>query len=318
VVSTAGKDEFALIDAIRRIAEEPRSSRPAKIGIGDDAALVSAATLVTTDAMVEGVHFRRDWLTPRALGKRALRAAVSDVAAMGGCASSVLVALTLPLGYASRDALALMRGFVAAAAEIDAQLVGGNISCGPVLSLTVTVLGQAAANTPARGNARVGDGLWVTGTLGGAAAAVKMLAKGHRRGALIKAYREPPLRLELAGVLARVRGVGAMIDLSDGLAQDLGHVCKASGVHAVIDTRLLPLSKALRRSEAEPLRFAVAGGEDYELLVSARPRAGARMQALAAEHGCMLTRIGAVRKRGNGSPVTDENGGSLDGGYRHF
>lgn len=309
-----------MIDAIRRIADASPGSRPVAIGIGDDAALLACGpgTLVTTDTMVEGVHFRRDWLSPRALGARALRVAVSDVAAMGGRAVSVLASLILPSAYDSRDAITLMRGLVAAAAEVDAGLVGGNVSRGPVLAVTVTVLGRAGAKTPRRGDARAGDDLWVTGTLGDAAGGRNLLAEGRSSGVLIRAYREPPLRLELAGALVRLRGLGAMIDLSDGLAQDLGHVCRASHVNAVVDTRLLPLSRALRRAASDPLGPALAGGEDYELLLSARPRTESRLQALGAAHDCRITRIGTICKPRRGPLVVDQNGARVEGGYRHF
>ena len=221
------------------------------------------------------MHFRRDWLTPAALGGRAFRVAVSDIAACGADPRFVLLALSAPASYPARDALALVRGLIRDAATVGVALVGGNLSAGPVLSLTVTVIGEAGARLLTRDAARVGDTIYVTGRLGGAAAALRVSSRrkisarsrGGRRGApSLAAYLRPPLRVAAGRALVRSRFVGATIDVSDGLIQDLGHVCESSGVSAEMDlttdpggSRRDPRRRALRRRRLRAALYGATG-----------------------------------------------------------
>jgi thiamine-monophosphate kinase len=331
--------EFELIDAIERLVSSAKSLRGVRIGLGDDAAFLrgSARELVTTDTLVDGVHFERDWLSATALGRRAFRVAVSDIAAMGGRPRYALLSLILPTDYAAADVRRLAAGFIDDAASVGTALVGGNISRGPVLALTVTVIGRAVRRVLRRSEAHDGDAIVVTGTLGDAAAGVARLRAGETRGALVEAYRTPPLRIELGARLSLGSDVTAMLDISDGLVQDLGHICKASGVDARIDVSRLPLSAALRRmakdaaatsrtkatkrkKEPVPLDLALGGGDDYELLMTVgRGDAGvARVVSACKRAGVQATVLGGVRASRRGGRVFDIEGDELSGGWDHL
>lgn len=313
--------EFSFIEAIRRTASLLGPSRGIRIGIGDDAALVSTteATLLTVDAMVEGIHFRRDWLSAAELGRRAFRAAASDIAAMGGRPRYVVLAVGIPVGLHAAYARRMVRGLVVDARAANTSLVGGNVTRSPMLSLTVTVAGEPTRRVLRRDRARPGQPVLVTGFLGQASAGVARLRRGHRAGSLVNAYRTPPSRLSLARELADCGRVAAMIDVSDGLVQDLTHVCRASGVRARLDVGAVPLSRALRSFTRDPLRYALGGGDDYELLFTATSmHAVAQIQAIGASHGCRVSRIGAIEPRRGAAVVIDQDGEPLTGGYAHF
>lgn len=274
----------------RLLRRVPRGGRTI-VGPGDDAAAIrvsAGALLLTTDTLVEGVHFRHGWETPAALGRRALRINVSDLAAMGGRPLAALVAIAAPprLPVASLDGV--MRGLLADARRLGIDLAGGNLAAASQLAITVTLLGLAGSSIATRAGARAGDDVWVTGTLGGAAAAVHARLRG--RGA-----RRPPVPVRVAAGRRLARLAHAMIDVSDGLAQDMGHVCRASGVAAELDASRLPIAASCRRL-AGPRAAAVAasGGEDYELLVVAPPRRRRALERLRPGLGCRLTRIGRV------------------------
>jgi len=261
------------------------------IGPGDDAAVVRTRGrpfALTTDTLVEGVHFRRAWLDARALGRRVFAVNASDLAAMGAAPRFALLAVEAPPRIRVADLDGVTAGFAAAARRAGAQLVGGNVSRAPRLALTAFLVGEATTRSPTRAGARAGDALYVTGTLGATAAAVRALRAG-RRGRL------PPIpdRVRAGRMLARV--ANAMIDVSDGLVQDLGHVCRASGVDAEVELAALPVAGACRRAlGAAAASFAAVGGEDYELLVSVPPRRLAALRRLVPALGCRLSRIGRV------------------------
>ncbi len=325
--------EFALIDAIKRLAAGRGTG--VRVGIGDDAAVVRGfdATALTTDTLTETVHFERDWLKPRQLGRRGFRVAVSDLAAMGAIPRYLLLSLSLPITYRLQDATDLAAGLVRDAASVATVLVGGNVSRADLISLTVTVMGEMRSAPVTRSAARPGDAVFLSGPVGGAAAGVELLAGGCRSGALVEAFRRPPLRVALGGALAGSGNVHAMIDVSDGVAQDLGHICEASGVSAQLDVAALPIPAALRRASdaggstgpARPrlrrpaLAYAAGGGDDYELLFTASPRAQAELIRVCAEHGCVLTRVGAVTSRDVRRRVVDLAGNDIGNvGYKHF
>ena len=288
------------------------------LGPGDDAAAIRAPRrplLLTTDTLVEGGHFALGWESPAALGRRALRVNLSDVAAMGGRPRAALVAIQAPPRLAAAVLDQLMRGLAADARRTGVDVVGGNLAAGRHLAITVTLVGESGRRLVTRARARVGDDVWVTGTLGGDGVAVRDLLAGRR------ARRPPvPVRLHAGQLLAPV--VHAMIDVSDGLVQDLGHVCRASRVAAEIDVDAVPVAPACRRAlGTAAARFAATAGEDYELLCTASPRARQRLARLAPRLGCGLTRIGRIVAGRPGVRVLDARGRPIRlrrAGFDHF
>jgi thiamine-monophosphate kinase len=307
--------EFGLIGRIAALARAARvAGASVAVGIGDDAAVLrlraGEEVVVTTDALVEGVHFRFDQETARVAGRRALAANLSDVAAMGARPLGFVVALAAPPSTPLARALGLARGMLDLAKPYACPLVGGNVASAREVSVAITVLGAVGRGRALlRSAARVGDRVFVTGTLGGAALE---RARGRVRRAA-----EPRLAAGLA--LARLRGAGACIDISDGLAADLGHVARASRVRIRLEAERLPLpagfAAACARAGRDPWRLAWAGGEDYELAFSARPAAGSAA-ALARRLGVRVTEIGRVVA---GSPGLEGLPRALGtGGFRHF
>lgn len=285
--------EFGLIERIERLAGRARSAGVV-LGIGDDAAILRLAAgedlVVTTDAAVAGVHFRLDQEPPRLAGRRAAVGCLSDLAAMGARPLAMLLAFALPATTAAATALGLVRGVVHEARRAGAALVGGNVTRAREISLTLTALGAVRRGRALRRDrGRAGDRLFVTGTLGRSALE---RARGRVRAA-------GAARITAGRRLAGVRGVGACIDLSDGLAADLWQLARASGVAARLDPARLPLpagfAAACRRAGHDPLRLALAGGEDYELLFSVRP-SGPGAGELGRRLGVRVTEIGRLER----------------------
>lgn len=281
-------------------------------GLGDDAALVraprGAELVVSVDASVEDVHFRRDWFAPAEIGWRATMAAVSDLAAMAADPLGLLIALSVPPRW-QPDVLALGQGIAAAARTARLPIVGGDTTGGDQLVVGVTVLGSA--RTPLRrSGARPGDIIYVTGRLGGPAAALRALVRGdppdeaHRLR-----FAHPEARLDAARWVAQ-RGATAAIDISDGLAADLRHLAAASQVTLQLDVDAVPVMPAAT------LEDALAGGEEYELAFTSGPLDA---HAFAVATGVPLTAIGSVVA---GPPlVRGVRGGErvdLPGGHDHF
>jgi thiamine-monophosphate kinase len=297
---------------VRRLGGSPRLL----VGPGDDAAalrLGRTTLLATTDALVEGVHFRAGWLSPRALGARAYGVNASDVAAMGGAPLCALMALEVPSSVRAATLDAIVAGFVGAARRHRAVLAGGNVTSGRNLAITVTLLGLAPGRVVTRAGARPGDHVVVTGRLGAMGAAVR-----ERRAGRAAALPTVPDRVAAGRLLARV--ASAMIDVSDGLVQDLGHVARASGVGIRIEAVRVPLAATVRRRGRAGLALALAAGEDYELACTVPQRRLATLQALTARLGCPLTPIGVV-ERGRGVRVVDANGAPFAlerGGFDHL
>ncbi len=265
--------------------------------LGDDCAFLPDGWCASTDLAVEGVHFRRDWLDLEEIGWRAAGAALSDLAAVAARAEAVLVALAAPASIDSADLGAVMRGVGGAASAVGARVVGGDLSRGPSLALAVTVLGRSTAPVRRRG-ARPGDGVWVSGALGGSRAALAAWEAGRVPSAAARRrFAHPVPRLELGLALGRA-GATAMLDVSDGLAADAGHLASASGVGLVVELERVPVDPAVEAEAAAigqpPAWFAAAGGEDYELLVTLP----ADFERVAADRAILaevpLTRIGRV------------------------
>jgi len=303
--------EFGLIERIAKIAGRPAGGAVV-LGIGDDAAVLRARAgeeiVVSTDAFVEGVHFRFDHEAPVTAGRRAAVGCLSDLAAMGARPLGLLLALAVPPRLPLARLLAFVRGVQREARRHGAPLVGGNVTRARELSATLTAIGAVRrGHALRRGGGRAGDRLFVTGALGRSALE---RARGRVRHAAAP-------RLAVGRRLARLRGVGACIDVSDGLLGDLGHVCRASRVAARIDATRVPrpagFEAACRRLGLDAERLALAGGEDYELLFSVRSR-GPGAADLARRLGLPVTEIGrleAGRPRVRGVPP-----GAL--GWRHF
>ncbi|MHA7817568.1 MAG: thiamine-phosphate kinase [Pseudohaliea sp.] len=283
-----------------------------RLGIGDDAALLElppGEVLVTSvDTLVEGVHYPEDTF-PEDVGYRALAVAASDLAAMGASPLACTLALTLP----EADELwlqAFSEGLARACADCRLPLAGGDTTRGPATVITLQVLGACPADAVLRRNgARPGNQVCVSGTLGGAAAALAILEERWHPGpeaadALLARFNRPTARLALG---ERLRGVAtAAIDVSDGLLADLGHIAAASGVAIALDSAALPLAPALADAGERGRAWALAGGDDYELVFTLPAEA-------PLPEGC--SRIGEVRE-GTGLSVDGE--AAEAGGYRHF
>lgn len=310
--AAAAPGEF---DLIARICARLPLSRRILLGPGDDAAIVarsSGAQLVTIDSIVEGVHFDLRWGTPEQLGARGLTVNLSDIAAMGGAPSACVVNLAIRPGLSLEFFERIYAGLARAARAARVAVIGGNIARAEQLAITIALIGDAPAKPLRRDAARVGDGIFVTGTFGDAAVgwrilAGKLPARGAARTHLINAFLAPVARLSAGAKLARIRPVPAAIDISDGLWQDLGHILKRSRVGAEIDPHAIPVSDAYRAVMRGDLSLALGGGEDYELLFCMHPGYSARR--LTAMLGVPVARIGTIVKgrgarfAGGGAPA---------------
>ncbi len=306
------------IEFLETLAVARSMPRDVVVGPGDDCAhlrLGAEDWIWTTDSQIEGTHFERAWLSPRQVGRKAYLVNASDCAAMGGRPRFVLVSLAAPANFPARDLRAVQRGITEMAARDGATVVGGNLARSPVLEVTLSLLGTSPSSPVLRSGAAPGDALYVTGTLGDAALGVQMLRDDPRAsGAAVRRFRQPAARIQAGSVLARRKVVSAMMDLSDGLIEDLGRMCRASGVGARVDAESIPMTRAVRRAGAA---LALSGGEDYELLCAVPGRKEMRLERLFAELGCSMTRIGVVEDPGVGVVVDGRPGSTVDG-FSHF
>lgn len=269
-MSLAETGEFGLI---RRITARLSAGPNCLLGPGDDAAVVAAPdgrVVVTTDVLVDGRHFRRDWAQPLDVGHRAAAANLADVAAMGAVPTALVVALCAPPDLDSAWAEQLADGLAEEAALVGASVVGGDVSASPTLTLAVTALGDLRGAAPVlRSGARPGDRVALAGRLGYAAAGYTVLSRGFRSPkVLVEAYRRPVVPYHAGPAAARL-GATAMIDVSDGLVADLGHVAAASGVgiDLVRDAFEVPEQMAAAASAlgVDPYDWILTGGDDHAL-----------------------------------------------------
>ncbi len=335
--------EFALIERIRRMLPRPHD---ALLGIGDDCAAlrptVGRDLLLTTDLLVDGVDFTLQTITPFRLGRKAMGVNLSDIAAMGGLPRAALVTLAIPPDEDIEFVDELYRGLREEGAQFAVEVIGGDLSASSTLMIGVTLVGEVEAGRAiTRSGARPGEQIWVTGRLGAAAAGLMALKAGFRllddqvetpyevSGSLREAIRQaierhlcPIPRIREGRALAQAGVASAMIDLSDGLASDLAHLCRESGVSAKIREDQIPVDQAAsaiaQRFGQDPLAMALQGGEDFELLFTSSwdPTDIAAM----FPDTVTVTAVGKVGETGQGCQIERQDGKAvaLTGGYDHF
>jgi thiamine-monophosphate kinase len=327
LISTVPLPEKALIAQIRRMAESasPRGASKPVTGIGDDCAVLRLPggqdSLVTTDFSVEGIHFRRDWHPAESIGHRCLARGLSDIAAMGGEPVAAFLSLALPRDLAQSWVGRFMRGLISLAEKHKVALAGGDTAESPIGVLAdIVLIGRVAKGKAVlRSGARPGDRIYVSGELGGSAAAVVQFQTLSGEGAPASSPRflrrqgrdfdfvdsatkpnprtyprhfHPEPRLELGRILHQKRLATAMIDISDGLSTDLAHIGEQSKVGAEIAAELVPRARVGKSGRQVPLELALHGGEDYELLFTAPPEK--RIPSRIA--GVSLTCIGVITR----------------------
>ncbi len=328
LVSDLGEE--GLLEQIRAIFADTASRIP--VPIGDDAAVFDCPPgkqqVWTTDLMLEGVHFQRSWLTPGELGRKSLAVNLSDLAAMGARPGCVLLSLALPLDTEVEYVTDLCRGFSAMAREVDMPVAGGD-TCRADKGLMVSV--TAGGTVPQggamlRSGASKGDSLYVSGFPGSAAAGMRLIEAGRSEDfpGLREAFIAPRPRLDVGRSLAAL-GVGAGIDISDGIAVDLRHICRDSGVGAEVRLEELPVSAELEQACGQwgwlPWDLALGGGEDYELLFTVSETLTGQVASLSRELGVPLTRIGRITGADTGTVLVDGSGACTEmplKGYDHF
>jgi len=324
--------EFALIERILRQLGPGNSS--VVVGPGDDTAVMQvspgAVLLATCDALVEGRHFLRAQITAEQIGRRLASVNLSDIAAMGGQPRWALASFALTDGLDTSFVEACVRGLAEQLREFGASVVGGNLTGGTELVLDLTLLGESAPECVLRrAGAIPGDAILVTGDLGAAAAGRMALAggiPGPDAQACIARHLSPVPRVTAGMAIAASRLAHAMIDISDGFAQDLGHICDASRVGGLVELDRLPIGAATRATAAalgeDAATLALAGGEDYELICIAGADAEARLvDALGRAASVPLTRVGTIVAAGEGRWLKDSSGSSLpleQTGWQHF
>jgi len=320
--------EKALIAQVRRMAATTKN--PAiQTAIGDDCAVLRVVTtggnpkdtLVTTDFTLEGIHFRRDWHSPESVGRRCLARGLSDIAAMGGEPVAAFLSLALPRNLPQSWVGRFARSLISLAERYGVTLAGGDTAESPngIMADIVVVGAVPAGKAVLRSGARPGDRIYVSGELGGSAAAVCQMRAKPKRKLNPREYPRhffPEPRLELGRLLREKSLASAMIDTSDGLSTDLAHICEESGVGAELRAEAVPRASVGKPAREVDLELALHGGEDYELLFTAPP--GKRISSRLA--GIPVTHIGEVTRRRK-IVLRDRAGGGYElqpRGWEHF
>jgi len=334
-VTVAESGEHALL--ARLLARLPRPSASVLVGPGDDAAVLAAVRnerlVITTDALVEDVHFSRTYSSPADIGHKALAANLSDLAAMAATPRWALVSVVLPGSWLVADVESLIDGVAGLASLHGVSVVGGNIARtnGPLV-VDVTAGGEVGARRwLTRSGARAGDGLWVSGSIGGAAAGLDMLmnqgagaANMESGSGCVARHRRPEPRVRLGAAMGRGRAARAAMDLSDGLADAVTQLAAASGCGARIDGQALPVDPAAREwwssRGVDPIVAALKGGDDYELLFAVPERGGGRLRNVRRHVADPpLTKIGVLTRNPGELVVTREGREErIPDGYEHF
>ena len=335
--------EFGLVERIRHLL--PRAS-DALLGIGDDCAALRPREgrdlLLTTDLLVEGVDFTMQTITPFRLGRKTMAVNLSDIAAMGGLPRAALVVLALPPETDSAFIDELYRGLQEEGVPFGVEVIGGDLSASPTLMIGVTLVGEVEpGRAVTRSGAKQGERIWVTGRLGASAAGLAALRAGFRlQGdrvevpfelsadlekaihAALERHLCPVPRVREGRALAEAGFASAMIDLSDGLASDLGHLCRESGVSARIREDLIPIDPAAsvvaQHLGIDAMAMALGGGEDFELLFTSSSEPTEIHDMFSDGPG--VTEVGEVEEAGHGCLLVQRTGNEvpLAGGYDHF
>jgi thiamine-monophosphate kinase len=325
--------EFGLIARIRKWMA---ASNPSLIqGIGDDVAVIdigemgSKALLVTTDILIEDIHFDRAWIDPYRLGRKSLLVNLSDIAAMGGTPKYFLISLGIPKNLSFSFISLFYRGLKDGAKKFQVDLIGGDTSLSKRIVINICLLGEGKKeNLLFRKGAKVGDDLYVSGTLGDAALGLKILKKKGPRGGpkeVVEKHLSPSPRIQLGKAIGKHRWATAMIDVSDGLLIDTQHLLEESKVGARIWEDKIPLSRLYRKwihsYAKDHYQLALSGGEDYELLFAAPTQRRDKLSALALSSKIPITRIGQILPQKEGFYIIKKNGkeySPLRLGFEHF
>ena len=308
---------------IARLRAKAGRSRSLVTGIGDDCAVQRVGRdfdlLITTDFSIEGVHFRREWHSPEVAGRRCLTRGLSDIAAMGGEPATAFLSLALPRKLPQTWVDRFFKGLLATADEFKIVLAGGDTAQSPNgIYADIVVTGYVPRGQAVlRSGARPGDGIFVTGALGGSAAALAELFAGRKvRQQDFARHFAPVARVAVGRLLREKHLATSMIDLSDGLSTDLAHICEESGVGAEIASASIPGARVGRKETLVSLKQALHGGEDYELLFTASPRK--RVPTRIA--GVPVSRIGRITREKR-IVLVDEGGSRTrlrPQGWEHF
>jgi thiamine-monophosphate kinase len=308
---------------IRQIRRSARAGRSVVTGIGDDCAVLRIPAghemLVTTDFSIENIHFRRDWHTPEAVGRRCLTRGLSDIAAMGGDPQAAFLSLAVPNDCLQEWIDHFLQGLLGLAKEFKIPLAGGDTAASPdgIMADIVVVGSVPRGKAILRSGAKVGDQIYVTGDLGHSAAAIAALMQSHSAGRPRQSFRPLP-RVAVGQYLRRYALASAMIDLSDGLSTDLDHICQESHVGAELDAEAIPRARGAAGKKGIMLNvaldFALHGGDDYELLFTSSAPIPNKIA------GVRITQIGRI-KRSAGMRLTAADGKSRvlrAKGWEHF
>ncbi len=328
--------EFTLIDRIKQIL--PQAKHPdVLIGLGDDTAVIkidhNKALIATCDIQIEDQHFRLKHISTYQLGRRAIAVNLSDIASMGGKPSFALVSLGLPPKFSVIDYDRLFQGIKDELSQYSAHLVGGNLAkTENKLIVDVTMLGEVHPDRLlSRSGSKVGDKIFVTGKLGESGAGFHILeAFGQhypeKYANLVKAHLQPTPRIEAGKMIAETEIATSMIDISDGIASDLYHICQMSGVGAEIHSKRLPLPENIEEvseiAHTNPLNIAMHSGEDYELLFTVKPDViPALITEISNKLSLLITEIGHIVTRTEGYYLIDSQQNRipiLPKGWDHF